>query len=762
MLTIKKKVFVVFLSLSSLFCYSQHIIKGKIKFADKNTLTKYDIMVLQNSDSQNPDRECHLSKEDFSLNANEVPTSTLVAAESYQDTSVLVARSATGDPNINKSTSQIVLSEVVVKGITPVFSNRKNKMEMQVANTTLSEAGTATDILQKAPKVKVDENYGIYVGIDEATIYLNGRQVPSTKSLEMMSSKDIEKVEIITNPSVKYDSNARTIIDVIRRTGSTDTSKKLEIDIAGRMTKGEYWKKYIQTDVRANVSKFSIYGAISFSPEKKLYNEVYSRDAEIYNIDMYIINDIDNKYNTKTNNKAILGTEYRINDEHTLGVEGNIQSQKGDKNSYTIRYQYPEENSVLRDDTIISEGYSGYDHINRTGNLYHTYKNKSGYYQKTIVDINDFRSNISQETNYVKNRNKSSQKLVSARTDIYAPIGSKLKMETGAKFQYRHNKNEYNQYESDNLAQELHNYNYDDKTAALYVLFTLPIDKLKLQAGTRIEYVKNKTDAQNNSETNKYLFTQDTSQWTIVPNISLNYTLNDKMSMEMFYSQNIERPSFSKLNPSKDYIDLWFYQTGNPALRNERRHNFSLKYNYEDKSLEFNYIRRNNAIAWTMVQDPENASVTKSTHQNLNRAEIFSIDAVIPYRSDPFNAFVSTGIIHAKTDINSDNLPKEQTLWYATANIDVNLPFDIKFNTNQRYFTKGLMYIFNFKPSYRADLSLKRSFLDKKLTAVFMWNDIFKTDKMKTYSTMNDKRISYNYSYDQSIVSLSLTYSLSF
>lgn len=736
---------IVFL-FSNLFCFSQqYVVKGKVNSTDKSRIESYNIMVLQDGNSPDNVKDYEFEKQDFSINLDALPSTLLITSTGYKDTVVYVATSQ-DELNIILRKSQIDLSEVVVKGILPVFHNRKDKMEVQVANTTLSETGTAMDILQKSPKIKVDENYGVYLGLDQATIYIDGRQIPSSRALEMMSSRDIEKIDLITNPSVKYDSNANVIIEVISKRGKNTTGKNLDIDLTGRMTKGEYWRQFAQAGIRYSYSKFSVYGSFSLAPEKKMYKEMYSRNMVYNSYNAFVVNDFNTNYDTDRNNRALIGTSYQINNEHSIGIEAGIQTQKGDKDALHANIVYQNQDSETPLFTINTPDSSSYNRINRTANLYHVFKSKSGYSQKTIVDIYNFKDDSKQELGRLSSKNRATNNLFAIRSDVSVPFGKKVRLDTGAKYQYRRNRNE------DEVSSNL--YKYDDKSAALYAMGSFSSGKFKIETGLRLEYVDNITRSE--------FFDQDTTRWSLVPNIALNYKVNEKVNLDLVYTQNIQRPSFEQQNPAVTFIDPDFYKTGNPALKDERRHNFSLKANYDQKSLSLNYIRRNNAITWVMDRDPKDPAKTRSTQMNVKRAEIYSLDAVIPYRSDPFNVFVSTGLIHSKINSEGSEISMKQTLWYATANLDFNLPFGIKFNTNHRYFTKGLMYVFYFKPSYRADISLKRTFLKDKLSAVLIWNDIFKTDKMKTYTDMNNNPVTYNYSYDQSTISLSVTYNLNF
>ncbi len=652
--------------------------------------------------------------------------------------------------NLEKDTVgslSVDLSDVYVTRTLPSLSNHIDRMEMQVNTTALSEAGTLTDILQKAPKVKVDNKYGIFVGTDEATIYINGREIPENNVLDMLSSKEIEKIEIITNPSIKYDSKAKVIINIITL---TNNKKGLEIELTGRLRKSEYWDKYIGADIRGKYSKLLFYTSYVTNPRERLYKEMYGRDIKYNQFDLYVINDLQTRYKTYNDNKIKGGIEYELSDRQVIGAEGSFMFNKQDNNqNNTSRLFLPDnkENPIYElSSHMISDDNRKYN----TGSFFHNYST-DGFKIKTIADISYFSNkNIQRSEDLtIHNYNDALSRLTGVRTDMEFSINEILKLEAGGRYQYTSYKNDNEIFNQDQIIYT-DSYKYNERLGSLYGLISVLLNDLTLSGGAKIEYINNRT--------NTTLFQQDTVRYILTPNVALDYQFNDYVSLNTSYSIQTPRPTFNDLNPAIGMVDSLFYRTGNPTLTDEKRHNFQVKLNYRKMSLAFNYIRRNNAIVWMMDQVPEKQSVTRSTQHNIKRAETYSLDATIPYIHDYFNFFLATGLIHS--DINDDTnlISLNQTLWYATFNLNLNLPFDMYLNINNRYFTKGIMNVFYFDPAYRMDLSLKKIFLKKRLSVVLSWDDVFKTDKLDTYTIMGDRHVSYNYSYDPSFIGISVSY----
>jgi hypothetical protein len=217
------------------------------------------------------------------------------------------------------------------------------------------------------------------------------------------------------------------------------------------------------------------------------------------------------------------------------------------------------------------------------------------------------------------------------------------------------------------------------------------------------------------------------------------------------------------LNPAIEYVDSLTYFQGNPALVPEIRHTLALQLSYlKMASVGVNYTRMNHLLAWYIEQDPANPSLTKITQKNIDKSDMLSIDVMLPYQNNWLTCYLSTGLLYTiSNDRASGVIDLKQPMWYAYSGFDVTLPYGFKLNTTVRYFTKGLENVFYFDPVFRMDAGIWKSFLNNKLTANILWNDLFKTDKMNTYTTINNRYIGYRYYFDRSVISLSLTYRFS-
>lgn len=258
-------------------------------------------------------------------------------------------------------------------------------------------------------------------------------------------------------------------------------------------------------------------------------------------------------------------------------------------------------------------------------------------------------------------------------------------------------------------------YNYKENIGALYFIVSKPVGRFNSQLGARLELSDNYATTD--------IIVQNNRQWNIFPSLNLNYNIAKNWDTNLSYATKISRPTFQDLNPAIDYNDL---------------------------------------LAWDIEQDPNNSAISKVTQKNIDKSDVISVDLTLPYQNKWVSCYLSTGLIFtisndAASGVNNLNQP----MWYAYSGFDFSLPYGFKANVNIRYFTKGIENVFYFDPVFRMDIGIRKSFIKDKITATILWNDIFKTDNMNTYTTINNRYIGYNYYFDLSAVSLSISYRFS-
>ncbi|MDR2388916.1 MAG: outer membrane beta-barrel family protein [Tannerellaceae bacterium] len=735
-------------------------ISGKVLDENGSPTDGYSIILLSSKDSTLYKGDFFFDP-DFSVETNQIPVLLKVTSFGYKDTLLFIQSGSEKLSEIRLASQNYELNKVVVKASLPMFSMKSDRITLNVAGTALSESGSAVDVLQKAARVKVDENGISVLGVGNAMIVVDKRELPSNQALEMLSSSEIQKVDIITNPSSKYDAKGKAVIEIHTKKAK---NKGFGAEVTGRMSKGEYWNPYNGIEISAKTSKLSFYGFYAFSQTKRLFTESYVRDYTKETPSLYGLVDMESINKTTGNHLVRLSGDYSFSEKHKAGLQFSGQFLDGNNSKNEISRTY---NSTDTQTSPLSELSSvqaiPFERNFLTGTAYYSYQSSpTGMSLNTVWDKSRYDTDLNAqilETGDLsmitkQNNVKTTIDITSFKADASIPLPKGYKLETGLKYSNIHNQSN-TFFSSEGATIRNIDYDYKENLGALYFLLSNQFGNLNAELGARVEVFDNHATTG--------VVVQDTTQWNLFPSLNLNYNFSKNWDVNFSYAMKISRPSFQDLNPAIDYVDSLTYFQGNPGLVPETSHALTLKLSYmKMMSLGVSYTRKNNLLAWYVEQDPENPALTRITQKNIDKSDVLSIDAMLPYQNRWVSCYLSAGLIYTITnDKNSGVSNLKRPMWYAYSGFDFTLPYGFKFNTNIRYFTKGLENVFYFDPVFRMDAGIRKSFLNDKLTAIVMWNDIFRTDDMNTYTTINNRYIGYHYYDDRSMVSFSLTYRFS-
>ena len=170
-------------------------ISGRVLDNNGSPIEGYNVILLSPQDSSLYKGDYFLDSE-FSIETNQIPILLKVTSLGYKDTTLFVQSATEKLPDIRLDIQSYVLNEVVVKASQPMFSMRNNRISLNVAGTVLSESGSAIDVLQKTARVKVDESGISVLGAGKALIIVDGKELPNNQALEMLSSSEIQRIDV--------------------------------------------------------------------------------------------------------------------------------------------------------------------------------------------------------------------------------------------------------------------------------------------------------------------------------------------------------------------------------------------------------------------------------------------------------------------------------------------------------------------------------------------------------------------------------------
>lgn len=529
------------------YAQSTQKIIGKVLNSDGTSIEGYSVILLSPKDSSICKGDFFLESE-FSIETNQFPVLMKIASLGFRDTTLLVRSIVDKLQDISLTAISYTLDEVVVKASKPMFSVQNDRTTLNVAGTALSESGSAVDLLQKAARVKVDESGISVLGVGNALILVDGRELPSNQALEMLSSSEIQKVDIITNPSSKYDAKGKAVIEIRTKKAR---NQGVGAEITTRMSKGEYWNQHIGTEITAKMPKLSLYSFYSFSSTKKLNIESYTRDYTKETSPSYGLIDMESVDRTKDNHRVRLSGDYLFSDKHKAGLQFSGQFSDGDNSKNELSRIYDSNNAnIAPTSEIASTQQTPFNRNYFTGTAYYAYQSSpkgmslTGVFDKSYYDTKQnaqIEETGSSTTVSKRNSVKTKIDITSFKADAIIPLSKGYKLETGLKYTNVHNQSNTDFLSQGTLIRDI-DYNYRENIGALYFILSKQFGKLYSELGARVEVSDNYATTD--------IIVQDTTEWNVFPSLNLNYSIAKDWDVNFSYAMKITRPTFQDLNPA--------------------------------------------------------------------------------------------------------------------------------------------------------------------------------------------------------------------
>lgn len=641
--------FIFFLSCLSAFAQSNSKIIGSVKEEKTKQSVSYATVVLyQWSDSTLVSGS--MSTETGSFCLDNIPQGKYYLSASCMGYETLSKPIEFPDPEskeivllLKKST--VALEEVVVEAHRKPVQFQKDKMIVNVASYAPTAGKTASDLLKILPGVLGDGSDLTVLG-KTAIVYIDGRPSNLTgselsKYLNSLHAGQIDKVEIITNPSSKYDAGQDgAILDIrLKRDATLGVNGYASLMLGIR---GSRLATTPAVSLNYRTKKLNLYG--SYNLDNGRYKHTYDATSRYADLPIPVQYDEHTIYKPKgTSNYGRLGLDYFGLSRQTLGLVVSGGNYNGGNTNRTITSIHTIGSQTI-DSTVVSPIDMDINSKYMSANLNHVWK------------INDKGSNLNTDVNYFLMDRKEGQTILSdyyhnqtlyrpqtgkghsttyksnlfnLRTDYTLPFRENGLMETGVKYDYvdRNNDIRSQQWENEkwiNDAGATNHMNYKEQILAAYVQASEKFRKISVNAGIRYEVTfqegKQTTTGESFSHSYSNLF----------PSLGIAYQIKDHSDISLSYTKKIKRPSLGSLNPFKFYTSPYIYQVGNPDLDPSVFHSVDLKYQIRSYSFTFSYNRRNNVIIQEPFQNDETKEISY-TYKNFGRTDVYGLYIYLPF-----------------------------------------------------------------------------------------------------------------------------------
>lgn len=728
-------------------------ISGKILDQENSSISFANVLVLNAQDSTVIKGTSTAAEGVFGITAksekNYILKVSYIGFQDYYTNFRLEKDLHFGDIRLAESTE--ILDEIQIYSKRPVIKKQADRLIFDIESSALTE-GNMLQVLQSTPGVLIIDG-AISIKSTTPTVYINDKKAHLTNDelielLEGSSASAVKSVEVITNPSSKYDASSAAILNIVM-------SKKLITGYRGNVFAN--YKQAVFGSYETGMSHFfrsdkiNVFGNYSYASDK------INRDGT-QNISYLDANqNLQELWKTKTNRNTWterhnlnVNLDYQLDDKNTIGLSSYalispyFKYKTSSKTSVfdtaeDLNFMFDTQNSSYDDKNSFGVDLDYRHRFTKDGellsfNAHHTsyeYKRRqqvtSFYFDEdsTPLDSNDFKTSSNQST-----------AIYTANLDYTLPIDSGATFETGLKASQIETESAISQYDLINGSYILNSnhtdqFDYNETILAGYVNYSKTWERLELVAGLRAEQtqIKGLSKDSNEDYNSNYL--------DLFPSLSLSYTATENVSVYSNFKRSIERPDYQNLNPFQFYINDNTIVTGNPALQPVYASHATIGTSLFDLfTLEAYYKHSKNMIIELPIQDNTN-SILSYTPINLDKTEEFGFDILAYFNITPaWSVYAVTSFYHTEGQTTLDTLPVKLNQWsnYSELQNDIGFLKDrsLSLNFSLIYGSRNLQGIMYSDDMLISNLAISKSILNKKGSLSLSISDLFNTQEYRT------------------------------
>lgn len=679
------------------------------------------------------------------------------------------------DVNVHLMVARPQLQEVTISSQRPYIEVKPGRVVLNVQGSIVTEGNSVYDILRQAPGVKIDNNDKVsLIGRQSALVMLDGRPTnlsgeALTNYLQGMAGSGVQQIELITNPSAKYDASGAGVINIISKKGTAFGTNGTFVAGAGY---GTFYKSNTSIVFNHRTAKFNVFGNFSYDGSKTFHQ--FDEDRLInfnnvpseYNVDYYTTQ---KKY--ISNFKA--GADYYLTDKQTLGVLvfGSISN-----NAYMKQNNLDISNNGKLDSAIYTNSalnrdidnvnydisYNGMvdkDGCNITADvLYNTVTRHSGEF----IDNNFYNSAGAMYRPTLLQQNLSPSTIHNwvAKVDYIAPLSKTTKFETGVKYSWVQSNNDLvfgpfvnGAYQSD--PKFSNTFLYRENVNSAYANYINNGKKFNIVAGLRLE----QTNDMGNSVT---LATVTKKNYLdLLPQVQITYKHDEKNEFTLSYNRSIQRPMYGDINPFLYYVDLYDYRSGNPNLLPEYTTKVELAHTYNATFTTAVYAQVTNGFYdFNDYLQNDTSKVAITTRKNFGNYYAYGIRFYAPVQfaswwDAVFNADISYQRIKAYPENGTLNKGTQDVLLSGTQTFK--LSKRLTADLIGKYESPTFYGISNYKAAYHVDAAIAMQ-VAKNASLKLQALDIFNTDNTRSVAIYQSFNAHIVDKYETRMVKLSFTY----
>lgn len=670
------------------------------------------------------------------------------------------------------------MQEVTVTARKPFIQKLTDRIVVNVDNSVVSAGSSAFEVLERAPGVLIDPNDNISLrGRQGVIIMIDGKITPMAGSdlvnfLRGLPSNSIERIDIITNPSAKYDAAGNSgIIDIRMK-------KDLRLGANGTFTagygQGIYPKANTGVTFNYRNKKVNVFGNYNCAYREGLNHLFLKREffedgkfKGAYDQDNFM------KFPIHSHN-ARLGADFFPGKKTIWGFVVN--------SSFTGYDRTNSNNSIVIDDskqprskfTTNALEKARFKNIVGNVNFKHTF-DSTGKEITTDVDYGQFNnSNLSnfvtgfysldnepiQDEYLLDGDQRGKISLATLKADYTHPLKKGAKLEAGFKTSFVKTDNDVVFYDVSNAppvydSSKSNHFIYKENNHALYVNFNQEFKQWSLMAGLRAE----QTNIEGDQLANDMDF--DSSYLQLFPSVFVNYKISPEKTIGFSLSRRIDRPNYSQLNPFRFFLDPSTYSSGNPGLRPQLTWSYEVSYTLKQLNFTLGYSRTKQNFTVVIRPSEEADTVTVQIPVNLSTFDYYGLTVSAPIRFTKWwNSINNVNVFYGHYNGNLANTTLDNGTPAVNASTNNNFTFkkgwaaelNVNVNSGGQY---GFMIM---DPTWQLAVGVQKQVMQNKGTVRFNITDIFWTGLPRAVVEFSDYIEHWHAQRETRVANLSFTY----
>lgn len=638
-----------------------------------------------------------------------------------------------------------LLGEVTVRAELSTVTQKIDRKVINVGKDLTAAGATASEVLNNVQSVSVDSQTGTVSlrGNENVRILVDGKptNISAAQVLQQIPSTSIKNIELITNPSAKYNPEGMSgIINIVlNKNANIGFNGNVNLGVA----RGENTRMNGSLDMNYKTGKVNFFLNFGANGGKRdNYGDVL-RSSKDENGNVILDDDILQKFNFKSDNNSQLlkvGADIYLNKKNTLSfyTTQNFRDAVFNGSTKIYRGSNLDFHSLMKSESNNSTGTYNFNYKIDFEKEGHNLEFEATYSESDSPEDATYKELLNPldlTANYIDDvSNDYSNTLLNL--DYTNPLAENMKLEMGLEYRINNTENlrATNQYDFTNNAIGNSAFTYDRSIYSAYASLNHKIDKFTMQIGARLEQYEVDGEFVKGGERAKY----SDSRFTVYPSVFFTFNPSDKNQFQLSYSRRVDRPSIQQVNPIREWSTPLISSFGNPELDPQFTNSFEFNYTKGLKNgsatIGAFYRRVSGNISRVLNKDPLDIEKVEMSYYNTDSNDRYGMELSANYRFFKWWSMNASSDLYIQKETgvsNGENLEITNNSFNVRVSNSFTATKKLRFQLFAMYRGGGKDLQFEVDPMWMINTGASYRILKGKGTLTFRVNDIFEGMKFK-------------------------------